>query len=127
MKSIMNILLLGALTVLWICERTDAILCYDCKSTTSSGCSDPFSRNGGISTCSGGACGKAYTPDKSVVVRGCETSGLSNSCIDLTISGVKVTECYCYTDLCNAAVTSSPIRTWLLFIPAVVVALIRSV
>ena len=55
----------------------------------------------------------------SVIVRGCEVTGLSRKCLDLNIQGVAVTECYCYTDFCNEAVSSSPNLTLLLLLPAI--------
>ena len=55
-----------------------------------------------------------------VVIRGCETIGLGDTCIDVSIATIDVKECYCYTDLCNRSPSFAPAGSIVLLISVAV-------
>lgn len=107
-SMLLTLMLLGVFI-----PSSDTLTCYNCLSTTSSNCDDPFTlslRCSGI----GNRCLKTkteYNDNTVIVVRSCYSSFFTQSvgCTAVTVDSTKTTTCYCDTDECNSAVMTSSI------------------
>jgi len=101
------------ITMVLMFHGSEAILCYDCDSTSTPGCGNTLSNPGSIPTCSGTWCGigRSATTNLAVYVRLCGQTALVpgvSACSSETVNGVQTYECVCDTaDFCNAGFSAN--------------------
>ncbi|XP_052788642.1 protein quiver-like [Mya arenaria] len=99
--------------------QSEAVKCYECSSSVSDDCADPFKTTTTQAGCSVCAKSKVTVLGVDVFTRACvpDGSGLPTGCQSGDQDGGSGEACYCNSDLCNASTRVSVTSALLFLLP----------
>ncbi|XP_052787935.1 protein quiver-like [Mya arenaria] len=102
------------------CGQSEALKCYECTTTASIDCGDPFKNATIVDNCNVCAKGKGHLGSVKGISRGCygPEDGFSEGCRSESDEKDSGEMCYCKSDLCNASTRVAMATTLLVLLPA---------